>query len=452
MTTVKIAVTCDYPPKEVLLKLASTALVSDLRSAIAKSLEFKAELLNRYQLLSVTYGTDAVDLSGADAKTALNTFSIGKTDVTTIFVRAPPDVKPFTKRIKKDASGKTDEKKTEAVDKDRYKGLSVKTIWKALDEANDLRQRKIILEFIDIYIREIVATPQFARLPKDVLAELLRSDGLSIDESALLEGVIAWVKRECRDQKLDDAKSENYRRVLGDLLYSIRFASMSTEDIAVKVASLHLLDPEQTIELYTFLGTKANDPDARPGKSLAMFNNKPRVARRPPVWFMWDNDKKTVDGTNAITIRDNGTVVTSIDTGSYMAAYGNCEMTRGVWQWELVINQMYPTNYSILLGVVPTTFTDYTRASMIGYSGHVPGWSISCYYAQKYDHGRVSNYGNLPIRVGDIVRLRVDLDKKTFETFVNGVSRGMAFTNVVGPVRPALSFYGNNSVTLQFPK
>jgi len=63
----------------------------------------------------------------------------------------------------------------------------------------------------------------------------------------------------------------------------------------------------------------------------------------------------------------------------------------------------------------------------------------------------MTNYGR-KVNQGETVRTRVDMDAKTVEFFINGQSQGVAYRDIVGPVRPAMSLYGNNVVMLQFPQ
>ncbi len=121
-----------------------------------------------------------------------------------------------------------------------------------------------------------------------------------------------------------------------------------------------------------------------------------------------------------------------------------------MWEWEIELTQYQSNSYACNIGVVPTTFTNYTVGHMVGYSGHIPGWAYAIGSGQKQHGGDMQAYGRTGV-TGDKIGVRLDMDKKTIEFFVNGASQGVAFRDVYGPVRPALSLYGPNVVTLRFP-
>jgi hypothetical protein len=86
---------------------------------------------------------------------------------------------------------------------------------------------------------------------------------------------------------------------------------------------------------------------------------------------------------------------------------------------------------------------------MIGYSGHITGWSFACANSQKFNSS-MTTYGRYCSQ-GDKVRCKLDCEAKSIEYFINGTSQGVAFTNVSQSVRPAISLYGTNTVILGFP-
>jgi len=90
---------------------------------------------------------------------------------------------------------------------------------------------------------------------------------------------------------------------------------------------------------------------------------------------------------------------------------------------------------------------------MLGYSSHVTGWGYGVGSAQKFKNQNgteTTGYGRT-CNQGDVIGVRLDCDAGTIEFYVNGVSQGIAFRDVRGPVRPCVSIYGNHVVTLRFP-
>lgn len=230
-----------------------------------------------------------------------------------------------------------------------------------------------------------------------------------------------------------------------DILPYIRFPTMSMHDIGTKVKSAGLLSDEQILALFEYLGKKNCGQNPKLADCLK-FESKERKGRQPPVWFRWDKEKKH----NSLQLSKNCLVVKSDTTSYYQPILGNYVMSKGTFVWELVLKTVYQGSYACCIGVVPANITGWTNSYMIGYSGHLNGWAYSVGHAQKYNY-QMSSYGSI-CASGDVVKVRLDCDKKTIEFFRNGKSLGVAFSNVEPPVRAALSLYGTNHVILQFPR
>jgi len=282
------------------------------------------------------------------------------------------------------------------------------------------------------------------KLSEATLINFIKRDTLNIKEADLFDGVVAWGKEEAKRQEIDPS-AENLRKVLFNVLPHVRFPIMTTEEVAVSVAPVGVLTPEQTLSLFTYLGQQAEGGTPKLGPELK-FPSKKRKGRLPPAWFKFEEGMKHTQ----LLLSADGLVLTSNTTSFYQPAFGNIELKEGIHEWEFVLTQFYSNSYSVCIGVTPSSFTDYTKAQMIGYPSHIPGWAFAAGHGQKY-HTSQESYGRVCTE-GDVVRVRLDLDKSTLEFFINGTSLGVAYTGVTGPVRPSISLYGNNSVTLRFPK
>jgi hypothetical protein len=279
------------------------------------------------------------------------------------------------------------------------------------------------------------------------LAQLVKRDTLNIKEIELFEAVLGWAKEELKRQELEN-NPDNLKKVLTNILPSIRFPVMSTEELAVTVTPTGVLNPEQTLLLFTYLGQKADSSggEAKLPSGLK-FSTQKRKGRLPPAWFKFEDNMKY----NMLVLTAEGTVLTSTSTSYYQPAFGNIELKEGVHEWEFHLQQLYTNAYACCIGVTPTTFTEYTtRAQMIGYPSHIPGWAFAVQHGQKY-HSTQQSYGRSCVE-GDTVKVRLDLDKSTIEFFINGTSQGIAYTDVTGPVRPSISLYGPTTAVLRFPK
>jgi len=294
-----------------------------------------------------------------------------------------------------------------------------------------------------------VKKDNFNKLPKALMLEIIKSNTLNIKEIDLFEAVVAWGKNDAKNQKLDGDKVEDLKKVLADVLPHVRFPCMTTQDIAVKVSTSGLLDNDQILDLFTYLGMKGNSKKATPGKSLKAFNATDRKGRHPPSWFKFDTTKKH----NNLQLSSDGMTVTSNTTSYYQPIFGDVECSEGVWEYEIQLQQFYTASYSVCVGYIPATYqqANWSNSQMIGYSGHIPGWSFAAGNGQKFHNNDQSAYGRV-CATGDVISCKIDLDKKTMEFSINGNSLGVAFTDVTGPVRPAISLYGQNTCVLRFPK
>lgn len=229
-----------------------------------------------------------------------------------------------------------------------------------------------------------------------------------------------------------------------DIIPFIRFPVMNAEDIGKKVSPMGLLSNAQVLDLFTYMAKVSAGLKPKLGKSLK-FGNKVRKGREPPTWFRWDKKLKH----SSIQLSDDRLTVKSTAT-TYQPIFGDTVLEKGISEWEIQIDTMYSNTYSLNIGVVPAKSTGWSSSQMIGYSGHVEGWAYACGHGQKY-HQTQTSYGKV-CSGGDVVKVRMNCDKKELEFFLNDKSLGIAYTGITLPVRPAMSLYGTNSVTLQFPR
>jgi hypothetical protein len=182
----------------------------------------------------------------------------------------------------------------------------------------------VAYDYIDIYAKEIFKGTEFLSSSHDTILSFVRRNTLNIGEVDLFENVMAWAKAELKRNNTTESP-DALKRVLGDILMEIRFPTMyvtathstavhhlllllssyvlnstnsiltnrSTQDIAVKVNVTKMLEPQQVLELFTYLGmVNAGNKDAKLGASLAKFNREKRKGRQPPAWFKWDSTKR----------------------------------------------------------------------------------------------------------------------------------------------------------------
>jgi hypothetical protein len=87
------------------------------------------------------------------------------------------------------------------------------------------------------------------------------------------------------------------------------------------------------------------------------------------------------------------------------------------------------------------------------HSSSAPGWAFVTGTGRKHHSNDGASYGQRCTQ-GDVLRTRLDMERGTIEWFRNGtmMGNGAAFSNVLGPVRPALSLVNRQRATLRvFP-
>lgn len=221
------------------------------------------------------------------------------------------------------------------------------------------------------------------------------------------------------------------------MLPHIRFPAMTTTEVATRVSPTKILDQSQTLMLFTYLATKsaAGGKDAPPPKGLA-FPHLPRKGRCVCVfvcrylallagvnvlvcskagdWFVFDKNLKH----SSLTLSDDGKTITST-TNTYQSVFGTAELSSGVHEFEIVLDNVGTNQLSCCVGFVASSAKHlFTSSMVVGYPGHLPGWSFGCCGARKF-HSKNEKYGN-KCRSGQTVKLRLDLDASTLEFFVDG--------------------------------
>lgn len=109
---------------------------------------------------------------------------------------------------------------------------------------------------------------------------------------------------------------------------------------------------------------------------------------------------------------------------------------------KIVVDASTTNTWRYILGVIPTTFPAAGKewVGAHGSWGYIAGTGGKCHQvAKSMPYGEV--YGG-----GDVVGIALDFDQKTIEFFKNGVSQGIAFQNLVGPVNLAISMTGTGAM------
>lgn len=137
----------------------------------------------------------------------------------------------------------------------------------------------------------------------------------------------------------------------------------------------------------------------------------------------WDSVNKG----SGVTLSNGGLTATIPNRSNTVRA--TLSRNSGKWYWEIRCDSISNANIGIVNSLAGVETTDVSINAMYYYS----------YNGYKWNGTSVA-YG-APYSTGDIISVLLDLDNGTIEFWKNGVSQGVAFTNVksLGDVYPAVT-------------
>jgi hypothetical protein len=108
-------------------------------------------------------------------------------------------------------------------------------------------------DFIDLNTSEAVASDGFCDINQATLVELVKRKPLNVEEVDLFKAVLKWSEAEC-SRKGIEANAKNKRAAMGNVIYEIRFASMTLQDFAQNASQSGILTLEEMVLFYEKLG------------------------------------------------------------------------------------------------------------------------------------------------------------------------------------------------------
>jgi len=294
--------------------------------------------------------------------------------------------------------------------------------------------------------------------------------------------LLEWGRAECRRSGIDPT-NENLREMIWPMLQNIRFAVMNMEDIAKTVNNTNILTSKEILALLTYQGIKVKedkekeekekdkdkDKDykeekeekdgkgqttttSRGGLPDAWFNTEKKRGRPVVIDFKFDGILKSRD----VRILENGRIAQTPGGNIWQTVLCDHEFSEGVITWDITLDLYTNVNgWNVATGIVPISFSiaHQQQGSTFGCRG-TQGWVLITGTGQK----ATPLLGQNPIPYtarftqGDRIGHKLDLDKRTLEFFRNGKSLGIAFKDILGPVRVAVSCFDQQTVTLQVNK
>jgi len=238
----------------------STDSIANLKELAASALKI-TDVSSHYFIL-VSHAQDVVNLGGAgqtaDVKENSPLSELGVPSQASVFVINPNATKPV-RRIRREKPGA--ETATEP-DKDFEQTLTVDNIATKIASAKGA-QKEACLVWIDKHGKKVFESKAPLSFSKEILQTILKRDTLACKEIDVFEAVLRWGKAKSKSDTPDALKA-----TLKDLVELIRFPTMTTQDIATKVVPTGLLNPAQTLQLFTYVSTA--DRKEKSGEKLEL--------------------------------------------------------------------------------------------------------------------------------------------------------------------------------------
>lgn len=99
------------------------------------------------------------------------------------------------------------------------------------------RMKSFCEQKISAAAADVLKSNSFFECDRSVLGHLLQLDTLKCDESLVLAACLAWAKASAERKELDGRNTQVLREELADLLYDIRFKSMTIDSFSMIIAS-----------------------------------------------------------------------------------------------------------------------------------------------------------------------------------------------------------------------
>ena len=160
--------------------------------------------------------------------------------------------------------------------------------------------------------------------------------------------------------------------------------------------------------------------------------------------FGWDNNTLLPQ----LLLTNNNLIVTQNKRNINCPIISNIIFKSGKHSFEIKIHK-FERDFDIVIGVVPYMY----KPNIDTYIGNMDtGWGY-CLDGTIYNVNKVicgDLYGdNIHLKIGDIIKCEVDFDDNTIAFYFNDKYQGIAFNDLNGYVKPAVSLYTiGNSVEL----
>nr|XP_002120052.1 BTB/POZ domain-containing protein 1-like [Ciona intestinalis] len=125
----------------------------------------------------------------------------------------------------------------------------------------------LCLDCIDQNTREALAADGFTDIDHSTLVSVLERDTLGLREKVIFSAMERWAEAECSRQELEPTK-DNCRKVLGEVIYLVRFPLMNVEEFAQGPAQSGILSDREIVDLFLYFTLNP--------KPRVRFSDRPR--------------------------------------------------------------------------------------------------------------------------------------------------------------------------------
>jgi len=136
---------------------------------------------------------------------------------------------------------------------------SVDTVCAALQQSISLGEDELkekSLKFVRENTRRVFNTEAFLHLPHNALEDVVSLDTVSeTSERELFEACVKWARCQLRKLGNEHPSGEEIRNVLGDVLYKIRFPTMTQREFAGLTAHSKILSLDEKHDVYVYMTT-----------------------------------------------------------------------------------------------------------------------------------------------------------------------------------------------------
>ena len=147
----------------------------------------------------------------------------------------------------------------------------------------------------------------FLSLCRDCVQKITELEDVRIKEEFLFEHLMTWASAECCRQNLD-ISWENKRKVLGQVLYNIRFPLMSQEYFAKNIAVTEILTSDEKVDVFLYHNTNTEVP-------AKLFSCKERFSEIIPVYrFSSTNSESSLESDSESESENDSVDVISFKT------------------------------------------------------------------------------------------------------------------------------------------